>query len=276
MGACACNIVKKISYALRTTNKSYWAWYLALDMQFAIFLAPITLCLYFKNRHYAATFVIGSLLASVGAGFWYSMKTGISANSFDGIWVGEYSRSFYTKPWFRAAPYLVGMYTAMLWKNNEASACRRRKGWFCLAYFLPSSIGERASSASGWISSAWLVAVVALLSWVTFGPVGAYQHLPCPYDEAALPRFAEPLDCGSHWTLRQRAVFNAFAPLAWSCGVSMLCLLCFHGKGGWIGQLLGHPIWVPFGKFDNRLYSSFIIVIKAPVALFFDSDTRTD
>ena len=244
----------------------YWAWYLALDMQFAVFLAPPALCLYFKSSRHGGVFVLACLVASVAAGFWYSLQTGISASSFDGIWVGEYSRKFYTKPWFRAPPYLVGIYTAMLWMDKEGSGLRGGNDtWNCFRDFFPTAVGggnRKRSPSAGWCSSTWLAAVVALLAWVTFGPVGAYQHLPCPYDQAALPHFAEQLHCGSHWTLMQRAVFNAFAPLAWSCGVAMLCLLCFRGRGGWIGQLLGHPVWVPFARLSYGAYLIHPIVLN--------------
>ena len=245
----------------------YWAWYLALDMQFSFVLAPITLLLYLKNRLTAEVFVIGCLILSVVGGYWYSMETGISANSFDGIWVSEYSRKFYTKPWFRAPPYLVGIYTAMLWKNSEGTDRKMRGMWVCLTDFFPINAerNRSGSSSSGNVfsfSTAWLTIIVALLVWITFGPVGAYQHLPCSYDVRALEIYYEPLDCGSHWTLQERALFNALAPLAWSCGVSLLCLLCFRGRGGWIGQLLGHPIWVPFARLSYGAYLIHPIVLN--------------
>jgi hypothetical protein len=132
----------------------YWAWYLALDMQFAVFLAPPALCLYFKSSRHGGVFVLACLVASVAAGFWYSLQTGISASSFDGIWVGEYSRKFYTKPWFRAPPYLVGIYTAMLWMDKEGSGLRGGNDtWNCFRDFFPTAVGggnRKRSPSAGW------------------------------------------------------------------------------------------------------------------------------
>ena len=42
----------------------------------------------------------------------------------------------------------------------------------------------------------------------------------------------------------------------------MLCLLCFRGRGGWIGQLLGHPVWVPFARLSYGAYLIHPIVLN--------------
>ena len=47
------------------------------------------------------------------------MVTGVSALSFDGGKVAEYAQYFYTKPWFRAAPYFIGMFGAITWLDES-------------------------------------------------------------------------------------------------------------------------------------------------------------
>jgi hypothetical protein len=62
--------------------------YLALDMQFTWFLAAPGLLVYaYKGPLVARKAVLIALFASMGAGFVYSLVSGISANSFDGAWV---------------------------------------------------------------------------------------------------------------------------------------------------------------------------------------------
>jgi peptidoglycan/LPS O-acetylase OafA/YrhL len=63
----------------------YWAWYLALDLQFAMFITVPVLLMYFKSPRLARTAVVCSIVVSCSAAFVYSMTTGISANSFDGL-----------------------------------------------------------------------------------------------------------------------------------------------------------------------------------------------
>jgi len=167
----------------------------------------------------------------------------------------SYSELFYTKPWFRAPSYLIGIYAAMLWAGQGVADLAQDFPWlsFLVAawnddhdghgshdnsdgnaanagpYLLPplsttssllppssssasSSSASSSSSSSSWLKALLLPASLAVLLAVCFGPVGAYQKLPCPYGAMILPNGEE---CGSGWSLTERAAFNALAPPAW-------------------------------------------------------------
>jgi len=145
----------------------YWAWYLALDMQFTWMLATPTLLVLSHMQGstlLARRLVLLLFAASVGGGFVFTLLTGVSANSFDGAWVTQYSRHFYTKPWFRAPPYLLGVYVAILWGASVSSE-RNGSASSSSSSSSSSSVPPSSSSSADFASDlVWpLTPVLALL-----------------------------------------------------------------------------------------------------------------
>ena len=96
------------------------SWYLAVDMQLYVFVAPVVLIAWnygfysprlFKYRRVLGAALVGLLLAGSLAATIYIVVTHQVAWQFLGI--GDYD-AYYIKPWVRAPPYLLGLLLGML------------------------------------------------------------------------------------------------------------------------------------------------------------------
>ena len=98
--------------------------------------------------------------------------------------------------------------------------------------------------ASGYIAVGW--------------GLSGYQQRPCQFDEWNH-------ECGSNWSVSERAAYNALAPVCWSLCVGGVCRGCFRGRGGLVGWFLTHPGWAPLARLSYGAYLIHPIVILSMV-----------
>lgn len=168
-------------------------------MQFYI-VAPLFIWVYLHSRRTGFALTALAVAASIGCGYLWSLEHDASAHSFDGMNVGIYSRSFYTKPQFRFPAYGIGLLSGML-----------RHWWtdVCPSYVVP----EPAARIALWVSS-------LVLGGITFfAGLSAYQNRPCSYIE-----YTSDV-CGSGWSAQHLALYNSLTQPLWALALATLTLV---------------------------------------------------
>jgi hypothetical protein len=173
--------------------------------------------------------MIGSFIACAILTVKYNLK---------GYWVGDLVNLFegkqgdsesvynilkyiYVKPWARIQPYIVGIYTGYIQFRLGKRMFRQKVGFY-------RSI---------------LLAIFAILL-ISVSILGIHSA---------------QLDHTLSTT--ENVIYIAFSRTSYSIGLSILLLLCFNGRGGYIHRLLSHPIWIPFARVGLFAYLLHAIVL---------------
>jgi peptidoglycan/LPS O-acetylase OafA/YrhL len=138
---------------------------------------------------------------------------------------------FYNKSYCRAAPYLIGLMVAYVFKiegGGKARAARLRPLTLRL----------------GWLVSATLLFLIAFCM-----PGDRLQIIP-----AELPQWAD-------------SAVLTFTPLLWSLAVAFMVYICAVGQGGILNQLLSARVWVPLSRLTYACYLLHPFVLE----VFFSS-----
>jgi len=91
-----------------------WSWYIANDFQMYL-LVPILVCLYSYKQLYAYMSVAVLMLGSIGAQLLTFIHYDISANIAESAGATHFMSKYYTKPWCRINPFLIGILAAWLY-----------------------------------------------------------------------------------------------------------------------------------------------------------------
>uniref|UniRef100_A0A8C5P6Q5 Nose resistant-to-fluoxetine protein N-terminal domain-containing protein n=1 Tax=Leptobrachium leishanense TaxID=445787 RepID=A0A8C5P6Q5_9ANUR len=172
------NVLLITNYVSVAESCSGWAWYLSNDFQFHL-TTPLVIFLYVKWRkamHAAVTLLfLVQFLASTLLSYYLQLSinypTGESRSRLN-YWV-----EYYTKPYCRYGPFLVGMSLAILMSIKKQCPCIKNKvyavvGWICsfltmflvitLAFVLddsPNSYSIMAAFYQGLHRTLWAAAV---------------------------------------------------------------------------------------------------------------------
>jgi len=90
-------------------------WYLPNDMQFFLLL-PFFVLLHHKSKRAGYFAIAASCVASIAYSWWaavaFDLKIGLQGGA-------DYSNDYYNRPWTRIPPYLIGMATALLYRDAK-------------------------------------------------------------------------------------------------------------------------------------------------------------
>lgn len=201
-----------------------WAWYLAIDMQCYIFLAPVVIILLHKRRLLGVSVAVGLVVVCIAIrGFlvsYYGMKNFQPpiTKHLDDPW-GQ-NGPLYQRPYARWSVYIVGMLTGHV---CNATNCRMKI--------------NRLLALLGWcVSTATALAVV----------YGLYYYNSHP------PATMTPVASGFYLSLSRTL---------WAMCLSWVVLACVSGYGGPVNSILSWQIWAPLGRLTFAAYLVHPIII---------------
>ncbi|RYE85385.1 MAG: hypothetical protein EOO65_00480 [Methanosarcinales archaeon] len=156
---------------------------------------------------------------------------------------------YYTKPWARCPPYLLGILLAFLYYRHAQRKMAADKLAAKQAELLSSttqptsdvhshSVSNKNASAAPWspfptVWWSWLLWACALVLMGVIFYVGADSY-------------STPTRAG--WSTGSIVFYTAFSRTLWSAGLGCMLYLCFIGEGGAIGAFLSWKVWEPLAK----------------------------
>jgi len=190
-----------------------WGWYLAVDFQLYIF-APIIFLLYNKSRALGWGLVVALIAASTIGNF-------VVAHAHNLVWDDlvsmDYFTLIYSKPYFRASPYLMGIACAFLYLEK-----RQISRTVAYVMFLAGSV---------------------ILALLVYGPITEYTGTK-----------ALSLPLQNHWGRGTQLVMLTVGKLAWSSAISMLFYGMAQGHFSVLRRFLGAHFWTPLARLTYSTY----------------------
>lgn len=235
------NLVPRIQPFGETSECMYHAWYLGVDFQLCLVLAPIFVTLYLRKGWRVRTIVLEiiTICVIIGLSLYNSFKYSWSANLWDGADTVAFDRGFYINPFFRSSPYIIGFITGQIWHEK----CR-----LCPNVGLTRTVAVFLS----------IISISIMIYWSAFAG-GGMNLRPCQVWES--PRKTE---CGGGLSDINLAIFNSFGRPIWGTGLAVISLLSFNGQLTflWSSTVLTWPGWDPMSKLSFSMYLLHPLVIN--------------
>ncbi|CAM9647492.1 unnamed protein product, partial [Heterosigma akashiwo] len=203
-------------------------WYLGADFQMFVVALPL-LALYRRRRSLGFALMTGIFVASISYSWAIAYKYDLSFNTFDPATL-EYFNRYYSNAFTRCPPYIIGMFTGILWREAQ--------------HFT----GRSGTDAGGPLPPAWARApslptalalggaAAALMGGAVYGPWRDYQ------------------DLAPAWGPARDHAYLALSKPAWALGVALLAWLAAHGRAGPAGELLAARGWAPLARLSFGAY----------------------
>ena len=199
-----------------------WAWYLANDMQFYLFISPLLLVMFKIHKNIGAAVSVFLILACIGIrGFlvsWYGIVHGKGATKHtDDPWAKE---PLYNRPWARMSVYVIGFLTGFILHHVRCKL--RMKRLFVLV---------------GWcLATATALAVV----------YGLFYYSKHP---------------NTSMSLVATGFYDSLSRTAWGLSLSWVVLACASGHGGLVNWFLSWKVWAPLGRLTYAAYLIHPIIL---------------
>ena len=234
-------------------------WYLAVDTQLYLFVAPVVIAawhhgLYLKpllrvRRAVGASISAALLAISVALACYTTIQRD--------VWLQYFGEGnfyyYYVKPWIRAPPYVLGLLLGLVFHEISKPEGKGREAMRRLKERTPS-----------W---AWMVLFcvsVATLSLLVF-PIATYYNTDDP-----IPPVTTTHSAG--WSRDATIAYNTVKFLVWGLALCALVLPTCLGKLKLVTELLGGHIWAPLAKLT---YGAYLIHMLYPQALLTSTDATT-
>ena len=226
------------------------SWYLAVDFQLHVFVAPLVLCTWHYAPqvarwardgalHLPGTALIGAMLAATVAA---TAGVVVTRNCvLQGYGVGDFY-FYYIKPWVRAPPYLFGLLLGLLLHNLSKLEPRgglsprggkTRLEEVARALPKPAVLGALA----------FAVALMLTLCWVTNG----YFATSSPWPPLSVMT-------ESNWSNAEAYAYQTVRFFAWGLAMFVLGGVLLIGRGGLVAGVLSGAVWGPLAKLTYGAY----------------------
>ena len=231
-------------------NKGYFcvpvSWYLAVDMQLYVFVAPIVLITYHyglyakvfqkAKKYMAGSFIFALLATSIGLTAWIVMEHNVM---WQFLGVGDFDR-YYIKPWTRAPPYLLGMVLGLLiFELQRKEKCQR-------LYTIFANVKD------------WVLVILFLAAFVAFVLLAFTPAFYLQTPKGRLPPLSENSNTGM--TEDEAHAYMILRYLGWGlCLLVMFTITCI-GRGWLVNDLLAGYFWAPMAKLTYCAYLIAIVI----------------
>ena len=222
------------------------SWYLAVDMQLYIFVAPVVLITYHyglyttifdKFKKLMATgFLVALLGVSLGLTAWIVVKYNVM---WQFLGVGDFDR-YYIKPWTRAPAYLFGMLLGLLIFELQ----KKDKNVKLYNFF---------AHAKSWVLCLVWMAAFALLLLLAFTPSFYLESPP-----EMLPPLAETTGAGMD--VPETHAYMAVRYFGWGAALLVLFGVNCIGRGWLVNDLLAGYFFAPLAKLTYCAYLITIVI----------------
>ena len=196
-----------------------WTWYLATDMQFYILAPLILIPLYhiFRVGIILSIVLLAGTLCTIGAIVGtedFSARLDLSRRQLDDV---------YSKPYTRAAPYIVGLMLGFLLYKKV----RINFHWF-VDWFIYCAM--------------WVVAAGCCFS-VVYGLYSSFST--------------------HELTRVENVSYGMFSRFTWSVGVALMVFACHNGYGWVINDFLSMKVWIPLSRLTYSAYLIHPLVVES-------------
>ncbi|XP_057365085.1 nose resistant to fluoxetine protein 6-like [Daphnia carinata] len=194
-------------------------WYLATDMQLFI-LSPLFIYLLWRRKNIGLALLGFVFLGTIGANFaifavFDLMPTIMPTRTFDTLAMGFDADYYYTKPWTRAPPYIVGVWLG--WFLYVTKESQKRTSKIILVIFWT-------------LSSAIILAVI-------YGLVPYLDENEVPTINPAISLF-----------------YGSLHRTAWAIAVAWIVYACTRGYGGFVNRLLSWKGFLPLSRLSYCVF----------------------
>jgi len=215
------------------------SWYLAVDMQLYMFVAPVVLIAWHYGFYSKVVFrfrkVIGGVLLGlllVGSLAWTTHIVVTKKVAWQFMGIGDYD-SYYIMPWVRAPPYLCGLGLGLLLHHlttkEGSAALKRLKG------------------ARWWTFTPVVAGALVLMSLVIAAP-GVY------FADATTEMMPVTTATGAGLTEQEIEAYMSTRHTAWGIVMFILGGVCFIGRGWILSGMLKGWFWAPLAKLTYGAY----------------------
>ena len=195
-----------------------WTWYLGCDMQFFV-ISPVMLVPFFFSAPVGllitGIILLGSFSSTaVLSGVYDLGVSSLTLRLQPNSTVGDYVNIYYSKPYCRIPPYLVGIVVGyMLYKG----------------YKLPFKRIVNTLLYNGMI--------VFSLGLTTAVVYGIYE-----------------LSHGHHYSIAEVISYNVLSRMTWGIALGLLVFVCHNKYGGWVDKILSWKFWIPLSRLTYLSY----------------------
>jgi len=235
-------------------------WYLAVDMQLYLTVAPLVLMawhhgFYIKRlERFRKALAVGTLSVLMAVSI---ICAGVLTVKHD-VWLQYFGEGnfyhYYVKPWVRAPPYLWGLGAGLLlhWFTSEEAG---------QATFKSVLAGERVRP---WAHALSMVTGVGFMAAIVFCTLDYYTA----YDPATQLAPVVTTD-GVGWSWAWTQAYNTLKFFVWGGAMFLFTMPMICGHGGGLNRFLGGYIWAPFAKLT---FGAYLIHMLYPQMVLTASD----
>jgi len=242
-----------------------WTYYLSLDMQ--LFFVALGAAVVYLASPAAATALVGalSLTSLIGAGVTVSRDNLSTIPSFTTPVSFAFQDVYFSKPWFRAPAYLVGIGAAFMWDRITLA-----RGHAALQAAVPTNmLGiQTYVSLHGGAAARRRAAVLpfVLPQGMQLAVLGVATALGLAIVYGSLPAYAGD----ASWDASTNVAYTVLARPAWAVAVAAVVLTALSQASNVLNWFFGLAAWVPLARLTFGAYLLHPIIIQ----LFLNSSVQ--
>ncbi|TRY72279.1 hypothetical protein TCAL_08592 [Tigriopus californicus] len=209
------------------------SWYLAVDFQVFLIGPPLVWIMWHYRRIGWTVAGVALAVSCAVPGILTGIRDWPPSITFT-IMSLDWMDKFYVRPYNRAAPYIWGVIFGYI------------------MHHLPKKYHRREGEKIHWyyILAGWLISALICLSCI-FGLTEKWLvNFSCILSEKC-------------FSTTEAVFFAAFSRLAWAIGISWVIFACQTGYAGFIGHVLGYPLWNPLSRMTYECYLIHLPMIYA-------------